>query len=77
MTEKGIFGDKLRHLELIRRVEMDRMEREKSVSLFEKERKIAEKDFGERWMKLLQAYADRPDNGIFLESVVFSKPKLK
>ncbi len=67
----------MRHLELIRRVEADRFESDRGKSSYNLEKDIAEKDFGERWVKLVQDYADRPENDIFLESFVFSKPKVK
>jgi hypothetical protein len=77
VTDKGIVGEKLRHLELFRMVESDRIEFEKSKQYLNKERDISEKDFCERWASLLKDYADRPDNGIFLESVSFCPKKDK
>lgn len=72
-TDKGIVGPKLRQLDLIRRIEGDRLDPESKES---KDREIAEKDFSERWQRYLEVYSSRPDTNFFLQSVVF-EPKLK
>jgi hypothetical protein len=64
----------MRYLELIRKIESDRLEPNiNEIS----NRDVAENDFSQRWIKCLQAYAERPDNQILLQSVVFETKPVK